>query len=63
VGLTSDIAAQLASHNAGESPHTTTHKPWQVLVLVQFVDEKRAIEFEKFLKSTSGRTFAKAYFT
>jgi putative endonuclease len=63
VGLTSDIAAQLASHNAGESPQTMRQRPWQVVVLVQFVDDQRAVEFEKFLKSRSGRAFAKRHFT
>jgi len=29
---------------------------------VQFLDEGRAADFERFLKSTSGRTFVKQYF-
>jgi putative endonuclease len=62
VGLTSDIAAGLASHNAGESPSTSRHKPWRVVVLVQFAEEQRAVEFEKFLKSGSGRAFARQHF-
>jgi putative endonuclease len=62
VGLTADIARRMASHNAGESPQTTRHKPWQVVVLVQFVDEQRALEFEKYLKSGAGQAFAKRHF-
>ena len=62
VGLTSDIASRLASHNAGESPVTTRHRPWRVMVLVQFVDERRAVAFERFLKSGAGREFARAHF-
>ena len=62
VGLTADIAGRLASHNAGESPQTTRHKPWQGVVLVQFVDEQRALEFEKYLKSGPGQVFAKRHF-
>jgi putative endonuclease len=61
IGRTADIASRLASHNAGESPQTARQAPWQVVVLVQFVDERRALEFEKFLKSTSGRAFVKQY--
>lgn len=61
VGRTADIAGRLASHNAGESPHTARHRPWQVVVLVQFVSEPRAAEFEKFLKSASGRSFARQH--
>jgi putative endonuclease len=62
IGLTSDIASRLASHNAGESPSTARHKPWRVVVLVQFADEERAVDFEKFLKSVSGRAFATQHF-
>jgi putative endonuclease len=62
IGRTADIASRLASHNAGESPQTARHVPWQVVVLVQFLDERRALDFEKFLKSTSGRAFVKQYF-
>ena len=62
VGRASDVAERLASHNAGESPHTTRHKPWRVVVLLQFLNEQRAAEFEKYLKSGSGRAFADRYF-
>lgn len=61
-GRTADMASRLASHNAGESPRTARHVPWQVVVLVQFLDEGRAADFERFLKSTSGRTFVRQYF-
>jgi putative endonuclease len=62
VGLTSDLAARLASHNAGESPHTRTLTPWALVVAVQFASEDAAIRFERFLKSVAGRAFAKRYF-
>jgi putative endonuclease len=62
IGRTADIVSRLASHNAGESPQTARQAPWQVVVLVQFVDEQRALEFEKFLKSASGRAFVRQYF-
>lgn len=62
VGRTFDIASRLAAHNAGESPSTAKHRPWQVVVLVQFLNEERAAEFQKFLKSVSGRAFTKQYF-
>ena len=62
IGRTADMASRLLSHNAGESPQTARQAPWQVVVLMQFVDEQRALDFEKFLKSGSGRTFVKQYF-
>jgi putative endonuclease len=62
VGLTSDLPARLASHNAGESPHTRTLIPWALVVSVQFASEDAALRFERFLKSGSGRAFAKRHF-
>jgi len=62
IGRTADMASRLASHNAGESPQTARQAPWQVVVLMQFLDEARASDFERFLKSTSGRVFARQHF-
>ena len=62
VGLTSDVAARLADHNTGRCPHTQSRRPWTLHVVVEFSDEKRAIRFERYLKSRSGRAFAKRHF-
>jgi predicted GIY-YIG superfamily endonuclease len=62
VGLTADLPARLASHNAGESPQTRSLVPWALVVSVQFASEEPAAQFERFLKSGSGRAFAKRYF-
>ena len=62
IGRTADMASRLASHNAGESPQTARYTPWQVVVLVQFLDERRAAAFERFLKSASGRPFVRQHF-
>jgi predicted GIY-YIG superfamily endonuclease len=62
VGRTYDLPSRLASHNAGESPHTRHLVPWALVVSVQFASEDAAMRFERFLKSSSGRTFAKRHF-
>ena len=59
VGLTEDLKARLAKHNAGEVPHTSKFKPWRVKTAVAFTDKQRASAFEQYLKSGSGRAFAK----
>ncbi len=59
VGITDDVPKRLAKHNAGEVPHTSKHRPWRVRTYVAFSDEKLATAFEKYLKSGSGRAFAK----
>ena len=58
-GITGDLRARLEKHNSGAVPHTSKFRPWQIRTYVAFTDEQRAIEFEKYLKSGSGRAFAK----
>jgi len=62
IGLTSDVPTRLAAHNAGRSPHTAKYKPWQLVVTIAFADERTAVRFEQYLKSGSGRAFAKKHF-
>jgi putative endonuclease len=62
IGLTHDVYARLAAHNAGRCPHTAKYRPWQVQVMIQLTDQQRAIRFERYLKSGSGRAFAKRHF-
>ena len=62
IGLTSDVRARLADHNAGRCPHTARYRPWHLHITIEFPDERRAIDFERYLKSGSGRAFAKRHF-
>jgi predicted GIY-YIG superfamily endonuclease len=62
VGVTSNLATRLAAHNAGESPHTREHAPWQLIVALAFSSELSALRFEKYLKTGSGRAFMERYF-
>jgi predicted GIY-YIG superfamily endonuclease len=58
-GVTDDLRARLARHNAGEVTHTSKFKPWRLNTYVAFSDEKRAFAFERYLKTSSGRAFAR----
>ncbi len=58
VGLTDDLRARFDAHNKGRSPHTDKYKPWRLVTYIAFSDRRRAIEFERYLKSASGRAFA-----
>lgn len=58
-GITADLKNRLTKHNAGEVPHTSKFKPWRLNTYVAFSDEQRGFAFEKYLKSSSGRAFAK----
>ena len=62
VGVTSDLQKRLPDHNAGRSPHTTKFAPWELVVAVQFTDSRKANAFERYLKTGSGRAFAKRHF-
>jgi putative endonuclease len=57
-GLSSNLAARLDAHNAGHCSHTASGRPWIVDVVVEFGDERRAVAFERYLKSGSGVAFA-----
>ena len=59
VGLTDDLRDRLRRHNAGEVAHTSKFRPWRIKTAVAFTDRQRAGEFERYLKTASGRAFAK----
>jgi putative endonuclease len=60
-GITDDVPARLIKHNAGEVPHTSKYRPWRVKTFIAFSDATKAFAFEKYLKSGSGRAFAKKH--
>jgi putative endonuclease len=62
VGLTSNLTRRLEWHNAGENVHTARNRPWSIVVLLEFPTEQKARQFERYLKSGSGRAFAKRHF-
>lgn len=62
VGQTSDLTARLAAHNSGQCPHTSKYKPWNVQTAVAFDNEEKALAFEAYLKTHSGRAFATKHF-
>ena len=59
VGVTDDLRSRLAKHNTGGVPHTSKYVPWRIKTYVPFSDRQQAIAFERYLKSPSGRAFAK----
>jgi predicted GIY-YIG superfamily endonuclease len=61
VGITEDLRDRLARHNAGEVSSTAPHAPWVVKSYVALDDKERAFALEQYLKSGSGRAFAKRH--
>jgi len=60
-GITGDVAARLEWHNHGPSGCTVNNRPWSLVVAIEFPAEQSARRFEKYLKSGSGRAFAKRH--
>ena len=61
-GVTSDLDKRLKWHNAGQNVDTARDRPWKLVVAFHFADEQIARRFERYLKSGSGREFAKRHF-
>jgi predicted GIY-YIG superfamily endonuclease len=59
IGLTDDLRARVAAHNKGQAKHTSKFKPWKLVTYVAFSDPEKAVAFERYMKSSSGRAFAK----
>ena len=62
VGGTIDLKKRFAEHNRGESPHTSKFIPWKLITYIAFSDDAKADKFEAYLKTGSGRAFAKKHF-
>jgi len=59
VGRSNDLSRRLDEHNQGKVPHTSKFIPWTIKTALAFRDASKAIAFERYLKSPSGRAFAK----
>ncbi len=62
VGYTTNIKNRLIKHNEGGVASTAKYKPWKIKNAISFVEKDKALTFEKYLKSHSGRAFAKKHF-
>jgi predicted GIY-YIG superfamily endonuclease len=63
VGITSNVDERLEWHNYGPCGYTREYRPWSIIVAIEFRTETEALRFEKYLKSGSGRAFAKRHFS
>jgi predicted GIY-YIG superfamily endonuclease len=62
IGLTNDLRARMAAHNNGQAKHTSKFKPWRLVTYLGFSNPEKAVAFERYMKSSSGRAFAKKRF-
>ena len=47
VGITSHLEGRLDWHNHGPCGHTVSHRPWSLVVSIEFPTERAAVRFEK----------------
>lgn len=62
VGCTQDFEARLERHQRGYVEFTKPRLPVTVILTIAFRDKYKAYEFERYLKSGSGREFARRHF-
>ncbi len=62
VGMTENLEERLKVHNSGGVPHTSKFAPWEIETAIAFRSKDRAVVFERYLKTHSGRAFAKKHF-
>ncbi len=62
VGYTRNLEARLKKHNEGGCTYTKAFKPWIIETAIAFGDKSKALQFEKYLKSHSGRAFTSKHF-
>ena len=61
-GCTSNIENRLDRHTKGYVNYTSNRLPVQLMTYIAFTDKYKAYEFERYLKSGSGKAFAKKRF-
>jgi predicted GIY-YIG superfamily endonuclease len=62
IGSTADLKTRLGEHNRGGCPHTAKYRPWLIKSYFAFQSKEVAQRFERYLKSGSGREFARRHF-
>ncbi|MDD3284001.1 MAG: GIY-YIG nuclease family protein [Patescibacteria group bacterium] len=56
-GFSKYLKNRLNDHNRGISPYTNKFRPWKLIYYCVFLDKKKALDFERYLKTASGIAF------
>ena len=52
-----NLADRLERHNRGQVQHSSKYRPWPLNTAIRFSDRHRAVAFERYLKTASGRAW------
>ncbi|MFM7182991.1 MAG: GIY-YIG nuclease family protein [Verrucomicrobiales bacterium] len=58
-GFTTNLKSRLIAHNGGGNDSTRNMRPWKLAWYGAFQTEKAARAFEDYLKTASGKAFAR----
>jgi len=61
IGCTSDLKDRFIRHQKGQVPATANRRPVELVAYFAFKNKYAAFNFEKYLKSGSGRAFLKRH--
>jgi putative endonuclease len=61
-GCTSNVEERIIRHNKGQVSYTSTRLPVELIIYIAFSEKFKAFEFEKYLKSGSGKAFSNKRF-
>lgn len=59
IGCSSNLKERLSRHFRGHVSYTSERLPVKLVTSIEFSDRVKAFEFEKYLKSGSGKAFMK----
>lgn len=62
VGFTENIIQRIKDHQEGKCQTTAKYRPVKLSWYCCFSNKKKALEFEKYLKSGSGTEFRRRHF-
>ena len=57
VGYSSDLKARIKTHQEGDVESTKNLRPFKIVYYSAFSSQKKATDFEKYLKTASGFAF------
>ncbi len=61
VGYSNDLRERLKSHKWGKVKTTESYEKVSLIWYCGFLNKKKALDFERYLKEGSGHTFAKRH--
>ncbi|MBU0999252.1 GIY-YIG nuclease family protein [Patescibacteria group bacterium] len=56
-GITENLKKRIYDHNHGSNKYSSTKSPFELIWYCAFLDKKKALDFEKYIKQGSGFAF------